>query len=344
VSAPDDPSDESEAAAETARRLGIPHEIVAMPRAEFSLDDLTDAYSEPFSCSSAQATLWVSQAVKSVATVLLTGDGGDDVFLGYPFFRTAWAGQRMARRMPSGVAALWRLSGWLVPRRGALKRAGNFLDYVTGGLGPHIRAHNGLPYFDKRSILGERLAGKQIDLRQIPASIAAGRRLLSDVFAYHRKVHFTSEFMVKVDGATMYYALEARAPFLDQKIWEFAAALPPEIHLRGGMLKAVLREIARRHLGPEVAFRKKQGFTVPAERWYAGRWSGMLERLRGDTLLESQGWVRPSSLGAPIRAALQARWVPPQLVNLLVLEHWLGKNALPQSAPATAEHVNLPGH
>jgi asparagine synthase (glutamine-hydrolysing) len=132
--------------------------------------------------------------------------------------------------------------------------------------------------------------------------------------------------MPKVDGATMYYALEARAPFLDQKIWEFAAALPPEVRFHGNRLKAVLREIARRRVGPEVAFRKKQGFTVPVERWLADRWSAMLDRLGEDTILERDGWVRPGSLREPLREALAARWVPVQLWRLLVLEHWMEKN------------------
>ena len=97
--------------------------------------------------------------------------------------------------------------------------------------------------------------------------------------------------MVKIDGGTMHYALEARAPFLDQKIWEFAAALPAQVRFHGGNLKAVLREIVRRRVGPDVAFREKQGFTVPVERWLAERWSGMLDRLRQGTALERDGWV-----------------------------------------------------
>lgn len=332
VGAPGDPSDESAAAAETARELGIPHEIIPMPKGEFSLDELVNAYSEPFSCQSAQAMLWVSKAVKSMATVLLTGDGGDDVYLGYPFFQTAWSAQKVARAMPSAAAGAWRMAGGMLPRGGALKRAANFLDYAAGGLGPHIRAHNGLPYYEGRSILGDRLRGRTIELREIPPSLESARHLVSNVFTYHRDVHFTSEFMVKVDGATMFHALEARAPFLDQKLWEFAAKLPPEIRLRGGVLKAILREIALRHLGPEVAFRRKQGFTVPAEKWFVERWSGMLEKLRGGTLLEKQGWVKPAALATAIDDALRARWAPTQLVHLLVLEHWLERSSVPEPA------------
>jgi len=175
-----------------------------------------------------------------------------------------------------------------------------------------------------------------LPLRQIPVSVEAGQRLLSDVFQYHKNLHFTSEFMPKVDGSTMYYALEARAPFLDQRIWEFTAALPAEIRFRGGALKAILREIVRRRVGPQVASRRKQGFTVPGERWLADRWSGMLDRLRGETHLERQGWVRRGSLDRPLRDALDRRWVPAQLWHLLVLEHWLDKDASSQDPAMSA--------
>ena len=325
VRAPGSETDESVAAAETARRLGIAHEIVDMPDGDFSLDDLTGAYSEPFACQSALAMLWVSRSVKRLATVLLTGDGGDDVFLGYPFFHNVWMAQKLARRMPPAVAAFLNRASSIVPGYGPLKRAKNFLSYATGGLGPLIRVHDGLPYYRELGILGEPLVGRELAQREIPASLASARRLLWEFFSYHRNQHFVSEFMVKVDGGAMHYALEARAPFLDQKIWEYAAALPAEVRFHGGKLKAVLREIVRRRVGPEVAFREKQGFTVPVERWLAERWSGMLDRLRQGTALERDGWVRAGSLEATLADALGRRWVPVQLWRLLVLEHWLEK-------------------
>jgi asparagine synthase (glutamine-hydrolysing) len=342
VRASGDPSDESAHAAATARALGIAHETVDMPEGDFSLDDLVDAYSEPFSCQSAQAMLWVSRAVKRHATVLLTGDGGDDVFLGYPFFRNAWLAERLARRLPAPAAAAWRAARSLVPPVGPARRVRNFLDYATGGIGDHARAHDGLPYYDRYSILGERLAGSDLHTRRIEPSLESGRRLLSDVFEFHRRMHFTSEFMPKVDGGAMYYAIEARAPLLDQKIWEFAAALPADVHFHGGRLKSVLREIARRRIGPELAFRKKRGFTVPVEQWLAERWSGMLGRLSGGSALEREGWVRPASLEKPLRDAAAKGRVPVQLWRLLVLDHWLerrrqSRSPLPalQQSPAS---------
>jgi asparagine synthase (glutamine-hydrolysing) len=282
--------------------------------------------------------LWVSRAVKRLATVLLTGDGGDDVYFGYPFFRHVWMAQRLAKRLPPAAAVAWNRGRDVIPGWGPLRRAKRFVSYATGGLGAFVRAHDGLPYFRARGILGEPLAGRELAQRQMPCSLGSARRLLWDFFSYHRNQHFVSEFMVKIDGATMHYALEARAPFLDQKIWEFAAALPAEVRFHGGNLKAVLREIVRRRVGPEVAFREKQGFTVPIERWLADRWRGMLDGLRQGTVLERDAWVRKGSLEAPLAEALRQRWVPAQLWRLLILDRWLGKNraGVPEDFAVTA--------
>jgi asparagine synthase (glutamine-hydrolysing) len=328
VGAPGDSSDESADASETARILGIPHQVVTPPKHRpVLLDEMTAAYSEPFASQSAQGMLMVSRAVKPLATVLLTGDGGDDIYLGYPAFMNAWRAQKLAQKMPGIARGAWKGIRPLVPYRGTARRAKNFLDYATGGLGAHVRAHDGLPYLERNSILGEKLSQQVLAQRQIAPSADSARRLLFDVFQYHRKMHFLSEFMPKVDGGTMHYAVEARSPLLDQEIWEFAATLSPEVRFHGGALKAVLREIARRRVSPTVADRKKQGFTVPVDEHLTSNAVDSshqdLERLRGSSQLEKGGWVRRGSLDRTVEEAGRTKSVSPQLWHLLVLENWL---------------------
>jgi hypothetical protein len=155
---------------------------------------------------------------------------------------------------------------------------------------------------------------------------SSARNLVGDVLKFHRRMHFTSEFMTKVDGATMYYSLEARAPLLDHQIWEYAAKLPPTIHFHGGRMKAVLREIARRRVGSDVAFRRKQGFTIPVEKWLASKWSGRLKELKDDALLVRGGWMEAKALRAAVDEALSQGEVSKQLWHTLVFEQWLRRN------------------
>jgi asparagine synthase (glutamine-hydrolysing) len=340
--APGDPADESLQAGQIARNLGVSHEIVELdPSAPPPLEELVDAYSEPFGCASALGMLRLSRAVRNKATVLLTGDGGDDVFLGYPFFYNAWSAQRLARSLPAGSASLWNSIRPLARAIPQLRRATNFLDYATGGIGAYGRVRDGLPYYESRQMLGERLKGLSVAARQTPASASSARRLLADVFDFQRRIHFGSEFLPKVDAATMYYSVEARSPLLDQALWEFAAQVPPEVHFHGGNLKAILREIVRRHIGPEVAFRRKQGFTIPVESWLATQWRDRLEELRGSTRLTREGWFEPAALSSAIGQAIASGKIPIQLWHLIVFEKWLEQKRAPSHIQASDQSAAL---
>lgn len=334
VGTPGDPSDETEYARQTARQLGIAHEIVELPpdRPQ-ALEEMEGAFSEPFASYSAQAVLRVSEAIRPKATVLLTGDGGDEAYLGYPFFYNAWLAQRVSRAIPSPAAALVGHGSSLLPRVGPFNRARNFLSYTTSGLSGFVRIHDNTGLLEQKGILGERLQGVILSKYQIKPSFESARNLLPDVLAFHNRVYFVGEFMQKVDGATMFHSLEARAPFLDQKLWEFAATLPPSVRFHGGALKAVLREIVSRRVSRATANRPKQGFTVPVETWLAERWSGALDILTRPNELERQGWIRPGVLPGFIAESRRRGSMPITIWNLLVLEHWLRAES-----PAAAAH------
>src|SRR5687767_2228332 len=129
VGTPGDPADETADARETAKRLGIRHEVLELTSAEEpNIDELISAYAEPFACASALGMLRVSKAVAGSATVLLTGDGGDDVFLGYPEHRHLLLAQKVARSMPGFVARSWRSNREKIPQVGSLKRLSSFLN------------------------------------------------------------------------------------------------------------------------------------------------------------------------------------------------------------------------
>jgi len=323
AAAPGDPLDESEDALRTAKGLGLRHRVLDLSRDEFpAADELVAAYGEPFACSSGLGMLRLSRAVKSSATVLLVGDGGDDVFLGYPEYGNFLKAERAAEYFPSSIAGIWPSVRGILPETGTLGRARHFMDYATGGLGAVVRVKPGFPSLQQQGISGELLAGAAVSRRQIPESAASARRLLEEFLEYDRRGRFVGEYMVKVDGATMYYALEARAPFLDADLCEFARTLPYSLRLRDGELKAVLRELARRVIGERIAAGKKRGFGIPAERWMLERWRPHVDEAFGNSLLAEHGWVRAEGLSKAWIDAKQSGSVSLQLWYLYVLELW----------------------
>jgi asparagine synthase (glutamine-hydrolysing) len=327
VGVPGDASDEAPDAARIARTLGVRHQVIELSSADGTgVEELASAYAEPFACASALGMLKVSEAVAPSATVLLTGDGGDDVFLGYPRHRHLWIAQRLARRTPAPVATAWNALRGAIPRPcGPVRRAANFADYVMGGLGAFVHVHDGLPYYHERNLLGARLRGASVVQRSIPRSAASARRVLDDYLEYDRRTQFVAEYMTKVDGATMHHGVEARSPFLDQDLWSFAATLPYGLRLHRGELKAVLREIARRRIGPEVASGRKRGFSIPAQRWVTGRWRSRVRAAMADSLVEREGWIDGRAVVRELDALPEGRVAPLQLWYLFVLETWLRK-------------------
>jgi asparagine synthase (glutamine-hydrolysing) len=324
VGTPGDPADETADAADTAKRLGIRHQVLELSGdSEPNIDELVSAYGEPFACASALGMLRVSKAVRGSATVLLTGDGGDDVFLGYPEHRHFWLAQRLARSLPGFAANGWLANRDKFPQVGSLKRLSSFLNYSTGGLGAVACAHDGLPSYERYGMLGERLAGVSVQQRDIAWSNESGRNVLAEFLEYDRWNRFVGEYMTKVDGATMFHSLEARSPFLDQDLWEFAAGLSFELRLHGGKLKSVLRELVRRKLGEQVSRGRKRGFTIPVQRWLVGRWRNALTELLQTSILDREGWINSRATLDRLEAAAENGWAPNQLWYIFVLETWL---------------------
>jgi len=319
-----DPSDETADATATAQQLGIRHQVIDLSgEQEPDIADLVTAYGEPFSCASALGMLKVCRAVKPSATVLLTGDGGDDVFLGYPEHQHLYRASQLAHWLPPGAPQLWQASQGLLPDHGFVKRGRNFLNYATGGLGAVISAHDGLPRYEAAGVLGERLRGLKLAQRQTPWRAGAGRDVLTDFLRYDRAGRFVGEYMTKVDGGAMHWAVEARGPLLDAELWDFAARLPYGLRLTRGRSKAILRELARRHLGDRVAFGAKRGFTIPVTRWLREKWRPRWEQSMHDGLLTREGWLSAKRLRGWWESSCQTGNLPMQFWHLLVLENWL---------------------
>lgn len=321
VSTPGHTGDETADALLTANEIGIRNEVIPLEGStQPSMEALNAAYGEPFGCSSALGMIQVSMAVKQHATVLLTGDGGDDVFLGYPEHHHLMMAQRLASYTPDFVARAWLRARGPLSRVRSMQRGVHFLDYACGGLGAVTSAHDGLQNYD--GILGPRLVGESIAQRKMPWSPAAGRRVMQDFLRYDYRTRFVGEYLTKVDGGSMFHALEARSPFLDSELWNYAAQLPLELRLRRGVLKALLRELAARRISRRVAQGRKRGFNVPTRAWMITRWRKEVDVAFSESRLAADGWINRDRLLHVWSDAVTRQKVPLQLWYLFVLESW----------------------
>src|SRR6185437_14159627 len=316
IGTPGDPWDETAAARSTAEALGLDHRVLDMGQDDqYEMNDLVSAFAEPFACSSALGMLKVSKYVAASSKVLLTGDGGDDVFLGYPRHRHVLMAGKLAPIIPYSLRKWWCKDGSLLPKVGPLCRVATFLDYVAES--PTIHGRSVM----KSKILGDRLKNGMDNYGAWVPSVTGS--LISHFLNYEYRNRFVGEYLTKVDGATMHYGLEARSPFLDQDMWEFASSLPYALRLHRWQLKAILREVARRRISPHLAEGRKRGFGVPVHRWIVGPWRPLVEASLGESILEKEGWIRPKASSELFQSALKQGEASLQLWYVLALELWM---------------------
>jgi asparagine synthase (glutamine-hydrolysing) len=324
IGTPGDPWDETADAVRTAKALGIRHSVLQMsPQDSPGAGELVSAFAEPFASPSALGMLRVSRAVAPSAKVLLTGDGGDDVFLGYPRHRHLWVAGQLSQVLPQVVQKYWLTTRKAFPRIGPLRRAAALFDYAAGDLRAFGGDYNGLSGDGPRDLLGDRLLSAGHNQSYVALARNNGRGILAGYLEYEHRTQFVSEYLTKVDGATMHFGLEARSPFLDQFIWEYACSLPVSLRLHRGRLKAILRELARRRIGPAVAKRSKTGFRIPVQRWIVKHWRPEVEATLRDSLLDREGWIRRASGLAHLESAVHKGRAPDMLWHIFVLESWV---------------------
>jgi asparagine synthase (glutamine-hydrolysing) len=321
---PGDPSDEAGAAQETAKILGLDHQVLEIPPEDQSEPEkLVRAYAEPFAAASGLGMLRVSEAAAGTATVLLTGDGGDDVFLGYPRHRHLWLAGKVPRWSRGPLRSNWQRFHGAVPRRGPLRRFGAFMDYASGDLDAYLDDLFWLRDPGLSPMLGDRLMRQRALPRRRSPMARNGEDPLTSLLHHEYDSRFVGEYLVKVDGATMYHALEARSPFLDQELWEFAGSLPYDIRLHGGKLKSLLRSIVLRRLGKNTARRRKAGFVVPVQQWIAQRWREQVISALQDSVLHREAWIDASH----VLKMLSTPDVPGEYLDfvwrLYILELWM---------------------
>ena len=323
-----------------ASHLGADHtELYVTPeQARAVIPRLPDMFDEPFGDSSQIPTYLVAQLARSQVTVSLSGDGGDELFGGYN--RYFWAERYWARMrsMPAwlrnlggiGVRALppaaWDAMWRLLPRRAQLAQPGDKL-YKLAGL---ARARNGREAY-AWLIAQQRERESLVAGIHTPALAGAhglwnqpGRRLADNMMLADAQGYLPDDILVKVDRATMAVSLEARTPFLDHRVAEFAFQLPMAQKIRGAAGKWLLRQVLYRYVPPALIDRPKMGFGVPIDAWLRGPLKEWADDLLDPVRMQGEGYLNV----ARVREAWDAhqsgrRNLQHFLWNILMFEAWL---------------------
>ncbi len=266
--------DETHFARIAARAFDTEHTEFTLQPSSFELvETLVRHHDGPFGDSSAIPTYVVAQLTRKHVTVALTGDGGDELFCGYARFLAAEA----AERIPAPLRHLAATLSGALPRRESeralLSKAHRFLTASALPLADRIARWN--TFFDPRAVLRRDIAaGLDVDApldwqRQIFAA-AQSSSPLARVLEHNFRSYLPYDLLVKADRASMAHGLEARSPFLDTALIEYAATLPAKFLRRGSDTKVILKQAFADLLPQEIRERGKMGFGVPLGTWFRG--------------------------------------------------------------------------
>ena len=274
-----------------AERYGTRHrELVLRPDAALLLPALADAFDEPFADSSALPTYLVSQLAAEDVKVALSGEGGDELFGGY----YTYVADLLAERA-GGLATLARP---LVERLPSSSARASF-DYkakrfVRGAHLPPLERHHAWKEIfsaDARAELtGRRHDFDPVDLYRERFAETEGAEPLARLQDVDLGIYLVDDLLVKTDRASMAHSLEARVPFLDPVVTNFALALPPRHRVSGLRKKVLLRKAVAPLVPSRIVRGKKRGFSIPAAAWLRGE----LEPFARETL--SAGDASPPGL------------------------------------------------
>jgi len=329
--------DETAYARLAAERFKTDHtEFQVAPSAVDLIDTLIWHHDGPFGDSSAVPTYIVSKLTREQVTVVLTGDGGDELFAGYMRFYAALMSERIPRLVGAAAGAV--LSSVPAPTRDRhwLARAQRFARPLGRPLEERITSWNSIFFDDLFELLRPDFVASLAPVERL-LSLSDERPLMEDRSALSRLLHanfasyLADDLLVKTDRCTMANALEARSPFLDRELIEYVAALPDDVKLRGRRTKFILRRAFADLLPAPIARRGKMGFGVPIGTWFRGE----LRQYLTGVLLAPDARYRAMLNGAFVEQVVARHMsgranLGPQLWTLMCFERWL--QLLPQWA------------
>jgi len=315
---------ELEYARAAAKRFGTDHhELVLEPDVMGVLDDLPWYLDEPFGDSSAIPTYMVSKLAARDVTVVLSGDGGDELFAGYDRYLVEQK-QRTRDAIPAPLRMLAGLAARLMPEG---MKGRNFLR--------HLALTGPRRYLDSGDLFGAHGKRKlfQHDVRRLLAgydarALSAGLlekadgHWLSALQYLDLKTYLPNDILTKVDRMSMAHSIEARVPLLDHPLVEFAATIPPEMHLRGAQTKRIFKKAMEGILPPEILHRPKKGFAIPLDRWFRGTLGGFVRDLLLAPACRQRGLFDARYIERLVELNDRGRNMDLQLWTLISFELW----------------------
>ncbi len=315
-----------------AKKFGTDHhELIVRPDAWELTEKLVWFLDEPFADVSAIPTFLVSKLAAEHVKVVLSGDGGDEVFAGYD--RYAWnvAEERRWGWLPAPARwAMTRLASSLPDRA----RGKNFLRHIAQPA--HLRYVDGESLFQqpmKQRLIGTELR-HQLARRDVDALTATFDRvalldgapgdLVKRLMYLDTMTYLPLDILTKVDRMTMAHSLEARPPLLDHTLVERVFALQSSLKLApDGTQKSIFKKAVADLLPPEILARPKRGFGVPIVKWFRGALKAPMQELLGDRRFIERGWLDEGTVRAIVAEHLDGRRdhaLP--IWSLMTLELW----------------------
>ena len=317
-------------ARQVARRYATEHHEINVGFQDFAaeLPLLAWLYDEPMGQPPAIPTYFMCREAKRHVTVMLCGEGADELFGGYSKYvyeqfataldwlptaaREGWL-RGMAQRLPFPDGRLRRLAEIL----SIGERARRFASW-----------YGGFDTVSQRSLLSAAMQREVGDggLERAFAGIVAacdGGGALERFLYCDLHTRLVDDILVKGDRMSMGAGVEARVPYLDHRVVEFAARLPASLKVSGLRSKIVLKRLAERYVPRAAIYRRKVGFTVPLARWFGGPWRGLLRDLLLAPRALDRGYYDPDAARAVVAACCEGRVEREQGAWLmLALELW----------------------
>ncbi len=319
--------DESEYALQVAKHLGTEHHAFRLTEDEVEeiLSDIIFQYDEPFADSSAYPTMIVSKLARQHVTVTLSGDGADELFLGYGMYK--WAS-----RLANPVIQFLRKPVFLATQHAdsIIKRGGLLLDYSSID---HIRSHifSQEQYLNSEKDLKHLLLEENFSFDRFNREVDSGKRVLTPKGKqsfWDINYYLKDDLLVKVDRASMRYSLESRVPYLDHRVVEYAVNIDADLRYHKGISKYILKEILYDYLPRELFDRPKWGFALPLPHWMKGRFNYLLDKYLDSTIINNYD-ILTNLYVQDLKDRFMAGedYLYGRLWTIILLHWWLEENA-----------------